>query len=133
MKIIPSYVWFKEGHEKQLLGEFQELHPRAQILAEEMGRFFVLNGYQLILTDIISNPEEDKRLGRVSASHSEGRAFDFRTHGIPKEFLAKVEQRFEHLYKNVAAISKSTGKPNLIIYHDNGNGPHGHVQIRRGL
>ena len=130
-KIIPSYVWFKEGHEKALLDEFQELDSKAQVIAEDMGRFFVLNNYRLIITDIISNEAEDKALGRVSASHREGRAYDFRTWNLPEEFLARVEKEFETRYKNWAAISSKTGKPELIVYHDNGNGKHGHVQIRR--
>jgi hypothetical protein len=131
--IIPSYVYFKEGHEKELLEEFQQLHTKAQMLAEDMGRYFVLNGHKLIVTDIISNEAEDKRLGRVSASHREGRAYDFRTRGLPKDFLDGLEKRFEHIYKHWAAVSEKSGKTNLIEYHDNGNGDHAHVQIRRGL
>jgi hypothetical protein len=131
--ITPRNIYFKEGHEKELIEEYKQLKTMAQIIAEDMANFFESHGFKLILTDIISNPAEDKRLGRVSAAHSEGRAFDFRTHGIPRDFLAKVENRYENLYKDVAAIAKSTGKPNLIEYHDNGNGDHGHVQIRRDV
>jgi hypothetical protein len=132
MKLIPSYVWFKEGYEKELLEEYQQLAPRAQIIAEDMGRFFVNAGYKLVITDIMSEKGEDERLKRVSRAHSEGRAFDFRTRGIPEEFLAKVEKTFEHIYKHWAALSKETKKEQLIVYHDNGNGKHAHVQIRRG-
>jgi hypothetical protein len=131
--IIPSYIWFKEGHEKALLEEYQHLHPKAQMIAEEMGRYFVLNNFRMIITDIMSDATEDEALHRISASHREGRAFDFRVHGIPQEFLDEVEKRFEHLYKQVAAISLKSGQPELIVYHDNGNGKHAHVQIRRGL
>jgi hypothetical protein len=131
--IIPIHVHFVDEKRDELLEEYQHLQPQAQILAEDMGRFFQMNGYKLILTDIISNEAEDKRLGRVSSSHREGRAWDFRTRGLPKDFLAIVEKRYEHLYKHWAAISKESGKENLILYHNNGNGEHGHVQIRRGL
>lgn len=130
---IPSYVYFKEGHEKELLQEYQQLHVKAQLICEDMGRYFVLQGHKLIVTDVISNEAEDKKLGRISASHREGRAFDFRVHGLPKEFLDGVEKTFEHIYKHWAATSEKTGEKNLIVYHDNGNGNHGHVQIRRGL
>lgn len=131
--MTPSYVYFKEGKEPELLLEFQELHARGQLVAEDMGRWLSLKGYKLIITDIMSDQTEDEALGRVSPSHREGRAFDFRTRGIPQHILDELEKRFEHIYKHWAAISLASGKPNLILYHDNGNGRHAHVQIRRGL
>lgn len=133
MMIPARNLYFKEGQEKQLLEEWQELNPKAQMIAEDMARYFELNGFKFIITDIISNEAEDKRLGRVSASHREGRAFDFRTRGLPREFLDGLEKRFEHIYERWAAISSQGQKKNLIEYHDNGHGDHGHVQIRRGL
>jgi hypothetical protein len=127
---IPSYVWFKEGKEKELLEEFQQCLPRTQMLMEDMGRYFVNHGHQMIVTDIMSDEMEDEALGRVSKSHREGRAFDFRTRGLSKDFLDGVEKRFEHIYKHWAAISAKSLQPELIVYHNNGNGQHGHVQIR---
>ena len=131
--IVPSNVWFKEGFEEELLKEYQLIHPKLQIIAEDMAKYFHSNSEKFIITDILSEASEDKLLKRVSTSHSEGRAFDFRTRGIKKVFLDGVEKRFENLYKQYAAISKATGKPNLIYYHDSGSGPHAHVQIRRGV
>lgn len=126
---VPSYISWKEGHEKELLLEYQLLKERGQIIAEDMALFCHSNGVKFLLTDIVSNPDEDKRLGRVSKSHSECRAFDFRVWGWSKEFLAKFELYFENKYKHWAALSKESLQPNLIVYHDNGNGIHGHCQI----
>lgn len=127
---VPHYVKWKEGFEKVLLEEYQLLKERAQIVMEDMALFCQSAGVEFIVTDIVSNPDEDKRLGRVSKSHSEFRAFDFRIWHWSKEFLAKFEQVFEHRYKHWAALSKETLQPNLIVYHDNGHGNHGHCQIK---
>lgn len=132
--MIPSqYVKFKEGLEKILIQEWQSLFPKSQIIANDMALYCHLNGVPFIITDILSDDLEDKLLNRVSDSHSEGRAFDFRIHGWTKEFLDKFEKHFETKYARFAAYSKKTGKRNLIVYHDNGNGNHGHCQIQKGL
>jgi len=133
MIYIPKLIIFKEGFEKALLDEWQLLRPKAQLIAEDMARFCKLHGVKFIITDIISDPMEDKLLKRVSNAHSEGRAFDFRIHGWTKEFLDLFEKKFEALYVGWAATSLKTGKRNLIQYHDNGNGNHGHCQIQKGL
>lgn len=131
--IIPHNVLFKEGHEKELLQEYQELRTKAQLIAEDMASYCKAHGFKFIITDIMSDPMEDKLLKRVSNSHSEGRAFDFRIHGWPKEFLDKFEKHFETIYVGWAAVSLLSGKRNLIQYHNNGNGNHGHCQIQKGL
>jgi hypothetical protein len=129
--IIPNqYIKFKEGIEKELIQEWQSLRPNAQIIAEDMAFYCHLHGFDFIITDIMSDDLEDKLLNRVSSAHSEGRAFDFRIHKWTKEFLDKFEKHFETKYARFAAISKKSGKRNLIQYHDNGNGNHGHCQIK---
>lgn len=128
--MFPSFVWFKS---KEVEAEWAKMQPTLQKIALEMGRFFLESEYQLIITDIMSDAAEDQKLHRVSTTHREGRAFDFRVHGLPKEFLDEVENKFENLYKELAALSLENGKPNLILYHNNGNGMHAHVQIRRGV
>lgn len=118
---------FKEKH---LEKEVKQLRERLQIVLHDLDQFFDENNYELVITSVLSDPEKDKELGRVSSSHSEKRAFDFRTKGIPKEFLVKVEKLFEERYSHWAAISKSTGLPNLIYYHGIGDNYHGHVSIK---
>lgn len=125
----PFNLYFKEGFEKELKEEFKLLKPTAQRVAIHMAQYCVENGFRLIITDVMSDLTEDLKLGRVSASHREGRAFDFRIHGWSKEFKDKFETFFESYYATVAAVSKETGKPNLILYH-NVKGLHGHCQIR---
>jgi hypothetical protein len=128
--IIPLKIKFKEGFHRILLDEYQSLKPTGQMIAEDMAEFCERHGVEFVITDVMSDDEEDKLLNRVSTAHSEGRAFDFRIHGWSKEFLDKFEKHFETKYARFAALSKKTGKRNLIQYHDNGNGNHGHCQIK---
>lgn len=127
---MSPYIKFKEGHEKELIEEYQQLKPNNKIIAEDMAIYCNRAGYEFMITDIMSDANEDKLLNRVSMAHSEGRAFDFRIHFWTKEFLDKFEKYFEAKYARFAAISKKTGQRNLIQYHDNGNGNHGHCQTK---
>jgi hypothetical protein len=133
MMLPHRHTKFKEGCEKKLVAEYQQLKPQSQLIAEDMSDFCERNGEEFVMTDIMSDATEDKLLNRVSDSHSEGRAFDFRTHNWSKEFLDKFEKYFETKYARFAALSKKSGERNLIVYHDNGHGMHGHCQIRKGL
>lgn len=125
--IIPSYTKFKHP---DLLKEYHGLLPRAQIISEDMAKFCHDHGQEYLITDILSDETEDVALGRISNSHREGRAWDLRVRNWPLDFRKKFEEHFERKYSKWAAISKETGKPNLIYIHDNGNGIHTHCSIR---
>ena len=131
MIIFPSYIYFKEGKEKELQSEIQQVHPRLQCLIEEMAFYVNGKGYRFVITDLLSDALEDARLNRVSTSHREGRAVDIRTRDFSREFVREFENYFEAKYGKFGAISKKTGKRNLIVFHDNGHGEHFHVQISR--
>lgn len=122
-----DYIKFKSKQEES---EFHLLKKRAQIIAQDMAQYCHINGFEFIVTDIMSDGSEDKKLKRVSKSHTENRAFDVRSRVWTEEFRKKLEKHFEEKYKDWAALSEKTLKPNLIEYHDNGNGPHFHVQIK---
>lgn len=129
--IIPSLILFKEGQEKELIKEYQEIDPRLQLLLEEMARWVVAKGYKFVITDLLSEEAEDKKLKRVSKSHQEGRAADVRVYNWPRQFRLMFEEYFEKRYSHLAAISKKTGKPNLIEIHElNNQGIHCHVQLK---
>jgi hypothetical protein len=128
--IVPSNVEFKHP---ELLKEYQLIHPKLQIILEDMALWVVSHGHQFVVTDLLSEELEDKKLKRVSKSHTEGRAADVRVRDWPKEFQVKFEDYFEKKYLKFAAISAKTGQANLIEIHSNGNGTHCHVQLRKGL
>jgi hypothetical protein len=129
--IIPSNIQFKTP---DLINEYQEIHPRLQIVLEDMASWVVAHGHEFVITDLLSEELEDKKLKRVSSSHREGRAADLRVRNWPLEFRKKFEECFEKKYIKIAAISKATGLPNLVFIHDNGvGGIHTHISIRKGL
>jgi len=120
-------IEFKSSTEKE---EFPRLRRRAQLIALEMAEYCAQRGQRFIITDILSESSEDLKLKRVSTSHAERRAFDIRTFIWTKEFREEFIRHFEERFKSWAAKSKRTLLPNLIEYHDNGNGEHCHVQIK---
>jgi len=126
--IVPANIKFKEP---SLLDEYQLINPKLQLVLEDMALWVTSHGHEFIITDLLSEEAEDKALKRVSRSHVDGRAADIRVIHWPQEFRNKFEQYFETKYYKYAAISSSTGKPNLILIHDNKiGGLHCHVQIK---
>ncbi len=123
-----AVIKFKTDSEKI---EFDKLQPNLKFIALDMASYFNANGFDFIITDVLSEIQEDKKLRRISSSHREGRAIDVRTAGIPQDFLLAFEEKFERIYKNEAAISAKTGLPNLILKHDVGAGMHLHIQVRK--
>lgn len=126
--IIPPHIQFKSN---DLLHEYQQISPRLQVILEDMAKWVNGNGYEFVITDLLSELSEDKKLNRVSSSHRDGRAADVRVRSWPLEFRNKFENYFETKYYKWAAISSTTGKPNLILIHDNSNGIHCHVQVKQ--
>lgn len=128
--IVLSNVEFKHP---ELLKEYRLIHPKLQLILEDMAQFVVSRGHKFVITDLLSEELEDKKLKRVSKSHQEGRAADLRVRDWPVDFRKEFEDYFEKKYLKYAATSLKTGQANLIEIHDNGNSIHCHAQIRRGL
>ena len=124
-------IKFKEGQEKELRKEFEMIHPKLKSLLTEMARWVNSKSNSFIITDLMSEKLEDEKLKRVSKSHQEGRAADIRVKDWSNDFKRLFEEYFEKRYSDIAAISKKTGKPNLIEIHNNGNGIHCHIQIKK--
>lgn len=114
-----------------LVQEYEEIKPSLKMILEDMALYCQRQDQPFVITDILSDADEDKKLKRVSKSHQEGRAADIRTRDWSQEFREKFIEHFSKLYERYAAISKETGKPRLILYHDNGiGGIHCHAQVR---
>lgn len=90
--IIPSNIEFKTS---ELINEYQQIHPRLQIVLEDMAAWVTAHGHKFIVTDLLSEELEDKKLKRVSSSHLEGRAADLRVRNWPLDFRKKFEDYFE--------------------------------------
>jgi hypothetical protein len=114
-----------------LIEEYASIRPELQMIVEDIALFCKRQNQPFIITDILSDAEKDKKLKRVSSSHSEGRAIDVRSKDWPDEFIKRLMDYFPKRYERYAAISKETGKPRLMYFHSNGNGDHLHLQVRR--
>lgn len=82
----------------------------------------------MVVTSTIRTHEENKAIGSVSRTHVEGRAADIRSRNFDNIAIKEFIKFFNHKYEDIAAISRSDGKPRLVVYHDSGNGSHFHVQ-----
>jgi hypothetical protein len=124
-------ILFKENQAKELKIEFTQIEPVLRKLLIEMAQWVTSKGHKFVITDLLSEKLEDEKLKRVSKSHQEGRAADIRVRDWPKDFRKLFEEYFKKRYSHIAAISKKSGTPNLIEIHDNGNGIHCHIQVRK--
>jgi hypothetical protein len=124
-------ILFKENQAKELKVEFTQIEPVLRKLLIEMAQWVTTKGHKFVITDLLSEKLEDEKLKRVSKSHQEGRAADIRVRDWPKDLRKLFEEYFEKRYSHIAAISKKSGTSNLIEIHDNGNGIHCHIQVRK--
>lgn len=118
---------------EEIKKRFESVNPILKSIAQDMYEWCVICDAPFMITASLSTEDEDKKLNRVSSTHREGRAFDLSCFGWDKDRILVFKTMFSEKYKDVAAISPSTNKPTLIIHHDNGNGMHFHVQIRKGI
>lgn len=120
-------VRFKTG---EVAKEFAQVRPALQLIVDDFARFCNAGGHELIITDCISSPDDDARLGRVSTSHQEGRAVDCSVKTWPEEFIIRAIAWLERVHGHKGAISKSDGKRRLVVDHV-GSARHLHLQISR--
>lgn len=111
-------------HEKDK-DHFLYCSPKLIEVMYEMYHFFEDNGHPFTVTSFIRTPEENAAVGAKSSTHIQGRAFDIRTRDLPQAFLVDCVTYFNHKFANVAAWSKSRGKPTLCILKND----HIHVQV----
>jgi hypothetical protein len=109
---------------------FKDLNPTAQKIADEMDEY-AQDKYkiELTMTAATSTLEEDKLLGRVSSTHRERRAWDFRTGDLPEALVAELKAIFNKRYGRLGAVASAT--PQLFVDRPHGTGPHLHCQLNR--
>lgn len=125
---IPEFKFQNENARER----FEHLQPMLRdVILPDMHSWCATENVPFLITCTVSTPEEDILLERTSKTHVEGRAADLSRQSWPQDKIDKFQLVFNEKYKDVAAISAETGKPLLILQHNNGNGFHFHVQIRR--
>ena len=119
-------ILFKNDQTEQ---GFSKLHPILIDLLNAINLWAIqYDKKPIVITDTLSNPELDKKLGRVSPSHSEGRAADIRTVDMSKDKLVALMQNFTEKFLHLGYKTQK-GERRLMYYHNNGNGPHIHIAI----
>lgn len=105
------------------------MHTKAQEVCKyAIEQAIALGVKDPVITETKTTLELDKALGRVSKSHSEGRAFDMRTWNMKPEQIKTLAGVLNAKYGAIGAINK-LGQRQLVVYHDIGLGPHLHVQL----
>jgi hypothetical protein len=123
-------IEFKNKKDKEL---FFHLHPALLFIFMDMNWYSVTNfGESLVITDTISTPKEDKKLGRVSDSHQKAICIDI---GVRNLNIFQVQELVKYInnkkeYENLKYLSY-TGKKRIAYFHNNGNGDHIHTQINK--
>ena len=95
----------------------------AAFVAQEMDLPFVV-------TDTVSDLHKDKKLGRTSASHREGRAADISLRGWTTDDIDNFKLKLEQKFGKYGAISSRDNQRRLVVVHT-GTAPHIHLQIDR--
>ena len=107
------------------------LHPFVFQVMEEMIEWCLEKGVNPVVTETVTTLIEDAKLGRLSKSHQQGRAFDLRSRDWPRPLLKEFEDHFNSKYGKLGAIGGTTLQPDLIVWHDAGFGEHFHIQFNK--
>lgn len=110
--------------------EIDLIHPKLKEILETMGEYCANHGRELVVTDLLSSPVDDARLGRVSHSHQTGRAADVSIKNWPEEFIEQFKEVLTKSFGRIGAFSASDEKRRIVVDHV-GTARHLHIQIDR--
>ena len=129
MRVVSPSVKFKDNSQRD---EFFQLDDRLQFILEDCARWVTLNGFEFVITDMLSEEMDDIKLGRISTSHRDGRAADIRTKDWPEEFVKKFLIFIDAAHGHHGATSLSDGKRRVAVYHKvKDNVYHLHIQVKK--
>jgi hypothetical protein len=122
---------FKDG---TVSVRFHDLHPRLQEIAKDLDAWAQDQfDMEITLTCAVSLPAEDKASGRVHRGHQERRCMDVRVNDWPAYWAHQFRDHFNEKYKEIGAISASSGERTFIVIHGEGNNIHAHCQLNRSF
>ena len=109
--------------------EFDELHINLIMIFSFIHGFTMAKGLPVVVTSMI-RPENDGI--SVSRTHQTGRGLDFIVPGIMQDEIEQLVHIVNREFKDEAAISKTTGRPTALVYHQDadGGGSHMHLQVK---
>lgn len=122
-------IKFKHRKDRKL---FCSLHPVLLMIFSDLWYYaYDKHGVELTVTDTVSTERRDKRIGRKSSSHRDGRAIDIRTRDLDafvmRDIMNYINEKEE--YKKYHYVSYS-GQERLAYYHF-GTGEHIHLAIHK--
>jgi hypothetical protein len=85
------------------------------------------NNLPLVITSLINDRD---LVNAISNTHAEGRAFDISIKDWPMLHIQRLCHQVNQKFKDIAAISKESGRATAAIDKPHGNGPHIHFQVR---
>lgn len=110
--------------------DWLSLHPDCLRIVAFVAKFAHERNLPFVITSMIRSIKDDKNLNAVSSTHSTGRAVDFSVKGWDKSHMFILSDLVAKEFSDVAAFSGETLAPTALIFHNNGNGYHGHIQVR---
>jgi len=102
-------------------------HPCLWFLWAAYVNYGAQNNLPTRMTSFINDRENVKS---VSNSHIDGRAFDGAIQGWSKFHANRFVFHINEKFKDIAAISQTTGKPIAAVYGDEKHRDHIHFQVR---
>lgn len=105
------------------------VHPLLVMVMFDMHNWCNERGLPVNWTSLIRTPERNKQVGSKSQTHPDGRAADLSVKKWEAWDIGDFVAHFNRKYKDIAAISSSTMKPTLVVYHV-GTAPHLHIQLK---
>ncbi len=112
---------------------FFKMHPKMQEVCKyAIEQALILGVQNPVVTETFTTDKQDKALGRVSQSHSQGRAIDLRTWNMDEQQLKTLAGLLNVKYGHIGAWTK-LGTRQLVVHHDIGRGDHLHIQLDRSF
>jgi hypothetical protein len=125
-------IKFKHEKDKDL---FLSLHLALIVIYSDMSLYAKeKHGIDIVITETITTPEQDKKLNRVSTAHQKSIALDWRTNGIDTFVVADIINYInsKEEYKKYHYLSNS-GVKRLAYWHNSGHGDHCHLAIHKSF
>ena len=132
-----QYIHFKEGLDEK---DVFYMHPHLFAIYAFINLFCYQHGIKFVTTSMFRTPEHDSKIGAISKTHQEDRAFDFsirEDHGwnyIKVQRLLDDIQSEKRLFNYGAKVWADKEKTKLIrrpivIHKVKGGAMHAHVQV----
>lgn len=107
--------------------DLKYISPKLMIVFGYFCSYAIRHKLPVVITNVL-----EKFSVSTSNTHPEGRALDISVKNWSEEDIETVQKYMQAtVEEDFGAISAKTLKPNVIVYHNAGLGPHFHIQVSR--